>query len=194
MKRDVIRTESLNSSFLSYEKDIETILKRLFVESYPYSDQLKRLLVINAKDCLTNMSSSIYLEELKDKNLKTLIDLDYVKLAPKIRREEHAEVKSYIIITMDNFTPNDNNPYYRDCIVNFDIICWTDYWQLDNYQIRPLKIAGIIDGLFNNTHLSGIGTFNFIGCNQLVLDEELSGYTLMYRAVHGNDDKIEVGE
>ena len=194
MKRDVIRTESLNSSFLSYEKDIETILKRLFVESYPYSDQLKRLLVINAKDCLTNISSSIYLEELKDKNLKTLIDLDYVKLAPKIRREEHAEVKSYIIITMDNFTPNDNNPYYRDCIVNFDIICWTDYWQLDNYQIRPLKIAGIIDGLFNNTHLSGIGTFNFIGCNQLVLDEELSGYTLMYRAVHGNDDKIEVGE
>ena len=194
MKRDVIRTESLNSSFLSYEKDIETILKRLFIESYPYSDQLKRLLVINAKDCLTNISSSIYLEELKDKNLKTLIDLDYVKLAPKIRREEHAEVKSYIIITMDNFTPNDNNPYYRDCIVNFDIICWTDYWQLDNYQIRPLKIAGIIDGLFNNTHLSGIGTFNFIGCNQLVLDEELSGYTLMYRAVHGNDDKIEVGE
>lgn len=194
MKRDVIRTESLNSSFLSYEKDIETILKRLFIESYPYSDQLKRLLVINAKDCLTNMSSSIYLEELKDKNLKTLIDLDYVKLAPKIRREEHAEVKSYIIITMDNFTPNDNNPYYRDCIVNFDIICWTDYWQLDDYQIRPLKIAGIIDGLFNNTHLSGIGTFNFIGCNQLVLDEELSGYTLMYRAVHGNDDKIEVGE
>lgn len=194
MKRDVIRIESLNSSFLSYEKDIETILKRLFIESYPYSDQLKRLLVINAKDCLTNMSSSIYLEELKDKNLKTLIDLDYVKLAPKIRREEHAEVKSYIIITMDNFTPNDNNPYYRDCIVNFDIICWTDYWQLDDYQIRPLKIAGIIDGLFNNTHLSGIGTFNFIGCNQLVLDEELSGYTLMYRAVHGNDDKIEVGE
>lgn len=194
MKRDVIRTESLNSSFLSYEKDIETILKRLFIESYPYSDQLKRLLVINAKDCLTNISSSIYLEELKDKNLKTLIDLDYVKLAPKIRREEHAEVKSYIIITMDNFTPNDNNPYYRDCIVNFDIICWTDYWQLDDYQIRPLKIAGIIDGLFNNTHLSGIGTFNFIGCNQLVLDEELSGYTLMYRAVHGNDDKIEVGE
>lgn len=194
MKRDIIRTQSLSSSFLSYEKDIETILKKLFVESYPYSDQLKRLLVINAKDCLTNMSSSIYLEELKDKNLKTLIDLDYVKLAPKIRREEHAEVKSYIIITMDNFTPNDNNPYYRDCTVNFDIICWTDYWQLDNYQIRPLKIAGIIDGLFNNTHLSGIGTFNFIGCNQLVLDEELSGYTLMYRAVHGNDDKIEAGE
>lgn len=194
MKRDIIRTQSLSSSFLSYEKDIETILKKLFVESYPYSDQLKRLLVINAKDCLTNMSSSIYLEELKDKNLKTLIDLDYVKLAPKIRREEHAEVKSYIIITMDNFTPNDNNPYYRDCIVNFDIICWTDYWQLDNYQIRPLKIAGIIDGLFNNTYLSGIGTFNFIGCNQLVLDEELSGYTLMYRAVHGNDDKIEAGE
>ena len=33
-----------------------------------------------------------------------------------------------------------------------------------------------------------------MGCNQLILNENLSGYTLMYRAVHGNDDKIEVEE
>ena len=61
---------------------------------------------------------------------------------------------------------------------------------MDNYQIRPLKIAGYIDGLLNNTHLSGIGTFNFVGCNELLLDENLSGYTLMYRAVHGHDDML----
>jgi hypothetical protein len=33
-----------------------------------------------------------------------------------------------------------------------------------------------------------------MGCNQLILNEELSGYTLMYRAVHGNDDKLEEAE
>ena len=29
-----------------------------------------------------------------------------------------------------------------------------------------------------------------MGCNELVLDEVLSGYTLSYRAVHGSDDRI----
>jgi hypothetical protein len=58
--------------------------------------------------------------------------------------------------------------------------------------MRPLKIVGYIDGILNNAKLSGIGTFNFIGCNELILDENLSGYTLTYRAVHDvdGDDKI----
>ena len=82
------------------------------------------------------------------------------------------------------------NPYYRDCNVTFDIICHTDYWDLGNYRIRPLQIAGYIDGILDGARLSGIGRFEFLGCSQLILNEELSGYTLMYRAVHGNDDKL----
>ena len=103
---------------------------------------------------------------------------------------EHEDIKSYVIISFDNFTPNATNPEFRDCTVTFDIICHTDYWDLGNYRIRPLKIAGYIDGILNKAKLSGIGTFNFLGCNQLILNEELSGYTLMYPASHGNDDKI----
>ena len=61
---------------------------------------------------------------------------------------------------------------------------------MDDYQIRPLKIAGYIDGLLNKSKLTGIGELNFMGCNELVLDEVLSGYTLSYRAIHGSDDKI----
>ena len=59
MRRDTRTTMSCNSSFLSCEKDTETILRRLFVESYPYSDTLKRLLVINTKDCLDNNESEV---------------------------------------------------------------------------------------------------------------------------------------
>ena len=55
-------------------------------------------------------------------------------------------------------------------------------------MLRPLKIAGYIDGILNNSRLSGIGKLEFIGCSELVLDENLSGYTLTYRAVHGTDD------
>ena len=71
-----------------------------------------------------------------------------------------------------------------------DILCHTDYWDLGNYRLRPLKIAGFIDGILNNCKLSGIGTLNFIGCNELVLSENLSGYCLMYAATHGADDMI----
>ena len=42
MKRDTIITQNLKSSFLSCEKDAETIIKKLFVSSKPYSDDLKR--------------------------------------------------------------------------------------------------------------------------------------------------------
>ena len=78
--------------------------------------------------------------------------------------------------------------------MTFDILCHTDYWDLGNYRVRPLKIAGYIDGILNKARLSGIGTFQFMGCNQLILNETLSGYTLMYRAVHGNDDNIAAEE
>ena len=190
MRRDTrINENQFSSSFLSCEKDIEEILKKLFITSQPYSNQLKRLLVINTKDCLEN-DGEVVEKKLKEMSLAKLRQDGYIKLEPKVRFGEHEEVKAYVIISCDNFTLNQSNPYYRDCTVTFDIICHTDYWDLGNYRIRPLKIAGYIDGILNNTKLSGIGVFNFMGCNQLVLNEELSGYTLMYRAVHGNDDKI----
>ena len=194
MKRDTILTANrFNSSFLSCEKDIEMILKKLFIESKPYSDILKRLLIINTKDCLED-SSEVILNKIQQTTLSQLIKDKYIRLSPKIEIEEHDEVKAYLIISSDNYTTNENNPYYRDCTITFDIICYTDYWDIGNYRLRPLKIAGYIDGILNNAKLSGIGTFNFIGCNELILNETLSGYTLSYRAIHGNDDKIAPAE
>ena len=195
MRRDVnLPSSQFSSSFLSCEKDIEEILRKLFVSSKPYSDYLKKLLVINTKDCLDNETSTTIQQKIADMNLAKLRQEGYIKLEPKIRFGENEEVKSYIIVSCDNFSPNATNPYYRDCTVTFDIICHTDYWDIGNYRVRPLKIAGYIDGILNKARLSGIGTFQFMGCNQLILNDTLSGYTLMYRAVHGNDDKIEAEE
>ena len=190
MKSNLIMTRPLTSSFLSCDKDTERILRRLLITSKPYSDELKRLLVINTKDCLDDKTNPIYLKKLEEMTLPRLIDDGYIKLAPKIRLPEHAEVKSYIILAFDNFTPNRTNPQFRDCLINFDIVCHTDYWDIGDYRLRPLKIAGYIDGLLNNTKLTGIGTVQFAGCNELILSENLSGYTLMYKTIHGSDDQI----
>ena len=195
MRRDVIEfVPDGNSSFLSIEKDIERILTKLFFDNQPKNRQLLRLLVINTRDCLSNVTNPEYIEKINHTSLRTLMEEGYVKLAPKIAMPEHEKVKAYIILSFDNFTPNASNPEFRDCTIHFDIICHTDYWGMDNYQIRPLKIAGYIDGILNNAKLTGIGTLNFMGCNELVLDEVLSGYTLSYRAIHGSDDKIEDNE
>ena len=191
MKRDLYSTKPLTSSFLSCEKDIETILRKLFVECRPYSEELIRLLTIPTKDCLDNTTNPNYQEKIKQMSIKRLRDEGYIVLEPKIRFEEHEEIKAYIIISFDNFTPNGSNPEFRDHQINFDIICHTDAWDIGNYRLRPLKIAGYIDGILNGAKLSGIGQLLFQGCSELIISPDLAGYTLSYWAVNGSDDQIE---
>lgn len=184
------------SSFLSCEKDTESIIKKLFVDSKPYSDILKRLLIINTPDCLDDMTNQVYTDKIRQTSVADLSKQGYVRLNPKITMGENEEVKSYIVISFDNFRPNESNPYYRDCTVMIDVLCHTDYWDIGNYRQRPIKIAGYIDGILNETKLSGIGSFKFLGCNELVLSENLSGYCLVYDATHGVDDieQIDINE
>lgn len=178
------------SSFLSCEKDAEKIIKKLFVESRPYSDMLKRLLIINTPDCLDDITNPKYIEKVKYTSIQDLHEQGYLRFGPKIAMGENQEVRSYVRISFDHFTPS-KNLHFRDCMVEIDILCHPDYWDLGNFRQRPLKIAGYIDGILNNTKLSGIGTLQFLGCNELLLDQELAGYCLMYSAVHGSDDYIE---
>ena len=179
---------SIKSSFYSCEKDAETIIKKLFIDSQPYSDELKRLLVINTKDCLDKNNEN-YRKIVEKISVKDIIEQNYFTLVPKVQLKEHEDIKSYIILSFDNFMPT-TNPEYRDCTVTFDILCPTEYWNLGNYQLRPMKIMGIIDGILNECKLSGIGTLQFMSASELILNENLAGYTLMFQAVHGNDDNL----
>lgn len=188
MKRDQIVTKPIKSSFLSCEKDSETIIKKLFVSSQPYSNQLKRLLIVNTKDCLDDSNQS-YTKIVENTTVKELIDEKYISLVPQIKIEEHEEVKNYIIMYFDDFTDT-SNPEYRDCTVVFDIYCHIDYWYLGDYRVRPYKIMGIIDGILNNCKLSGIGTLQYLGMKPLVADNDYLGFSIFYTATHGNDDKL----
>ena len=191
MKKDLaMRPIDFTSSFLSCEKDLQSILSKLFIESQPYSNDLKKLLVVNTKDCLDQKNKIMYDNFIKDMSIAKLRELGYIRFEPKIKMKEHEEVKSYLIFNFDNFKTNATNPQFRDCNVYIDILCHTDCWDIGNFRLRPLKICGYIDGILNNSKLSGIGTFQFLGCNELVLDETLSGYTLMYAAIHGTDDVL----
>lgn len=195
------------SSFLTCDRDIEKILKTLFVDSRPYSDFLKRLLIINNKDCL-NKDNTDYQKIIDNYSIADLMDKGYIRLNPKIARGTHEEIKSYIILSLDGFSPSDN-PQYLNYIINFDVVCYNDAWVLDNYKIRPIMICGYIDGILNSltnqntvakrSHqpqikLSGIGSYKLLTCNETVLNEDLSMYTLSYLGLHFNEDIQKIGE
>ena len=161
------------SSFLSTEKDMNLIVDKMF-----QNERLKRLLYYTTKDALNkpNITEDQMLE-MFGKNIKTV---------PKLYVD--GSVLNYIIISFDNFTPS-NNPEFRDNIIEFDIICHFDQWQLQDFALRPYKIAAEIDSMFNGKHLTGIGEVEFLGANQMILTDEYAGLCLMYRAVHGEEDK-----
>lgn len=186
MQRNAL-LEPIQSSFLSCEKDVEIILNRLFVESGKYSNWLKRLLIINTPDCLDPKITK-YDDIVNKYSVKDLLTKDYIRQTPRLEFNEHEDVQSYILLSFDNFTTNSANNRFRDCMVNFDIICHTKQWQMENFRVRPLMIAGYIDGILNLKKLSGVGKFLFLGCNEIILDSNMAGYTLSYEAVHFTED------
>lgn len=163
-----------HSSFLSIEKDMG-----LIVDYILKNENLKKLLYYTTKDCekqpkLTEDQSL----ELFGKN---------IKIVPQLQVD--GEILNYIIVNFDNFTPNANNPEFRDNIIEFDIICHFDQWNLQDFRLRPYQIAAELDSMLDEQHLTGIGTLNFLGANQLVLNSEFAGLCLMYAAIHGGEDK-----
>lgn len=188
-KQSALLANNFKSTFLSCETDQETIWRKLFVESRPYSDKLKKLLIINTANCLDDTQVQ-FQEIIDDFSLQDMKNLQYIKNVPKLAFGEHEEVKSYVLLEFDDFMPTDN-PYYRDCTISITIISHLDYWELDDYKLRPYQIAGYIDGMLNGTKLSGIGTLQFMGASEIILNEYLGGIMLRYVATHGNSDDSE---
>ena len=163
-----------HSSFLSVEKDLDIITSTMMK-----NERFKKLLYYTTADALDRENlTTAQTAELFKKN---------IKIVPKLYVD--GSVLAYIIITFDNFVPNATNPEFRDNVISFDIICHFDQWDLNDFKLRPYKIAAEIDTMFNNKHLTGIGELQFMGANQIILTDEFAGLSLMYAAIHSEDDK-----
>ena len=165
------------SSFLSLEKDMHLIANMLL-----RNPRLKKMLYYTTPDCLDKKAVS------EDEAIAMFGK--NIKMVPKLIVDN--SVLNYIIVSFDNFTPNVTNPEFRDNIIEFDIICHFDQWTMKDFQLRPYKIAAEIDSMFNDKHLTGIGTLQFLGANQMILTDEYAGLCLMYQAIHGEEDKIDM--
>ena len=158
------------SSFLAADKDME-----ILVNHFLKNQRLLKLLYYDTANALDQPNVP------QDKALELFGK--QIKIVPKLKVDKPEFC--YVVISFDNFTQNVTNPAFRDNVVAFDIVCHFDQWNLGNFALRPYKIAAEIDSMFNNRKLTGIGTLQFLGANQIVLSDEFAGLSLMYEAIHG---------
>lgn len=102
---------------------------------------------------------------------------DQIRIVPVINKDE--DIKNYIIIQFGAFTPVEGHDY-KQYMITFDVICNIQNWMLTDYTPRPYKIMGEIDNVIGNTKIDSIGPVMFMGAQTLVVNEELSGFTLNY--------------
>lgn len=162
------------SSFLSLEKDMSIMIDMILK-----NDNLKKLLYYTSQDCLGKPPLT------EDQSL-TLFGKN-IKIVPKMYVD--SEVLNYLFIFFDNFVPNATNPEFRNNLIEFDIVCHVDQWHMKDFQLRPFRIAAELDSMFNDKHLTGIGTLQFLGANQITITDEFIGICLYYQAIHGEEDK-----
>lgn len=161
------------SSFLSTEKDTALIVDKIM-----RNERIKRLLYYTSEDALDKPNIT------EDQAIELIGNS--IKIVPKLYVD--GKVLNYLFITFDSFSPT-SNPEFKDNVLMFDVVCHYTQWQLKDFALRPFKIGAEIDAMFNGQKLTGIGELNFLGATQVNYNDEFAGLCLMYRAVHGGEDK-----
>lgn len=179
MKRlDLVEKRQYN--FLGIEKDIMEAVKKIISDK-----EICKLLYFDGLDALD--------KDMTDEECAELFDKNYINI--KSYFSESEEVKNFIIISTDNYTPTENNGFL-DYTISITIYCHHENFNFkknNETRIRDLYIANRIMELFNNKKLTSIGVLNFIGGSSVILgtDTEYSGKDLVFEAIHFNNKKEE---
>lgn len=162
------------SSFLSVDKDISLICDKV-----ARNKRLQKYLYYNTSNPLAE-------SDLTEEEINSMFGKQ-IKIVPKFHLE--GEAINYIIISSDTFVQNANNPAFTNSLIELDIICHYDNWQLKDFELRPYKIAAELHTMLMNERLSGLGEVTLVGGTRLVLSPEYAGLCLIYEAIHGIEDK-----
>ena len=128
------------SSFASVESTLSKVVERLMK-----NDRLKRLLYYTDRHALG-------LPKLNQEQSYSLLN-NQIRIVPKLTIDHDA--KPYIIISLDNFVPFENQTTFRSFQLTFDVIVPFEFWQLDNFKLRPYAIAGEIDAFYSESGFTG---------------------------------------
>jgi hypothetical protein len=153
-------------NFLDLGGDLKSIINKILK-----NDNLVKLIYYNTPS-IENQ------QNLTNEQKVSLINTQ-IKMVPKIDKD--LDFKNYVIVQFDKFVSFDEGTEFKQFLLNFDIICHSDFWIMDDYMLRPFKIMNEIDSMFNKSKLNSFGPVTFLSAEQLILNENLMGYSLFYR-------------
>lgn len=161
------------SDFLAISEDARKI-----VEKIVKNENICKLLKITDVNALTETMT----EEEKIK----LID-KYIILNSHF--PEDNEMKNFIMIDFDHFSPSEN-PEYISCTINFSIFCNVENWEVKNKgktYFRLYYIAHEILKDFSKSKMTGIGNLEYIGGESIILgtDVKYKGIVLSFATYNG---------
>lgn len=151
-------------SFCDIGQNLNIVARRLMQE-----ETLLRLLVNTSKDAETTPLTQEQMEAVFG---------DHIKIVPVIDKDE--ATKNYIVIQFGAFTPVGDDNSYKNYVISFDIICNVNNWMLKDYTPRPYKIMAEIDKVIADTKIDSVGPVQFLAAQNLIINEEMSGFTLSY--------------
>lgn len=153
------------SSFMTVENTLSQVVELLLK-----NDRLKRLLYYTDPKAL-------HLPKLTPAQSLSLVG-NQIQIVPKLEVESNSS--PHIILTFDNFEPTDDMSAFRRCTLGVDIIVPYQFWNLENFKLRPYAIAGEIDAMLNKSNQTRLGIANFAGAKMLLINSEVGGLTLYY--------------
>lgn len=165
------------SSFLGMAKDTSLVMEKILSNK-----NVLKLIFYTGADWKDK-------PDLTADNIKTLFKTKQISNIPKI--EVDKDKKTYLRVSFDEFFPNGTNTFYRDCVMELKILCHFDDWDLNDYELKPYRLAGELDSMFNGVKMTGIGVLNFLSAGMDVYDNEYGGITLRYLITYGDEDKVE---
>jgi hypothetical protein len=154
------------TNFLDLGSDLKSIINKILK-----NDTLVKLIYYN--------KPSVENEQNLTNEQKIAMINTQIKMVPRLDKD--IEFKNYIIIQFDKFVSFDDGTEFKQFLLNFDIICHSDFWIMNDYMLRPFKIMHEIDKLFNKSKLNSFGPITFLSAEQLILNENLMGYSLFYK-------------
>ena len=112
---------------------------------------------------------------------------DYITLKPifDFENKKNYDKNSSINIYMTSVDPQLDN-VTADAIIQVNVVCNIDIWDLVNNKIRPVQIANRIITLLNNQKFTASNSLVFNSLDNLIVSKHMVGYALLFELTDGS--------
>ena len=141
------------------------------------NDTLRKLLYCDTPDALE-------CEAPKAKEVNKYITL---KPVYEFENKEDYNQSSMINIYTTQIDPADEGRYTAS-VIQINVVCNTDVWELDDSKIRPLRICEEVIRMVDKAKFSASNKLELATITDLIISKKMFGYALLFDLVDGSGE------